>query len=89
MEAGTLRRFRRLERSEARQQEEQGLPDTQLYDLTEDLAESKNLVAEHPDEVERLTKLLERIIADGRSTPGAKQANDAPIQIRKQAGKAP
>lgn len=67
--------------------QEQGLPDTQLYDLTADLAESRNLYAEHPDEVERLTRLLERIIADGRSTPGAKQANDAPIQIRKQAGK--
>ena len=84
MEAGTLRRLRRLERSQARPPEAKGLPDTQLYDLSTDLAESKNLQAEHPEEVARLTKLLEEIIANGRSTPGAKQANDAAIQIRKQ-----
>ena len=32
-----------------------------------------------------VTKLLEQIIADGRSTPGAKQANEVPVQIRKKA----
>ena len=63
------------------------LPDTQLYDLDADIAESKNLQAEQPDEVARLTKLLEQIIAQGRSTPGAKQTNDAAIQIRKKPGK--
>ncbi len=63
--------------------EANGLPDTQLYDLSTDIAESKNLQAAHPDEVARLTKLLERIIADGRSTPGAKQANDVQILLRK------
>jgi len=68
--------------------EDKGLPETQLYDLDADLAESKNLHAEHPGEVARLTKLLDQIIANGRTTPGAKQANDAEIQIRKGAGKA-
>ena len=66
--------------------EAKGLPDTQLYDLSTDLAESKNVHAEHPEEVARLTKLLEEIIANGRSTPGAKQANDAEIRIRKGTG---
>jgi arylsulfatase A-like enzyme len=66
----------------------QSLPAVQLYDLDADPAESKNLHAERPEEVARLTKLLERIVADGRSTPGAKQANDAEIQIRKSASKA-
>ena len=61
-----------------------GLPATQLYDLSTDLAESKNLQAERPEEVARLTKLLEEIIANGRSTHGAKQENDVAIQIRKQ-----
>ena len=59
------------------------LPDTQLYDLGSDIAESKNLQAEHPEIVARLTKELEQIIAKGRSTPGAEQVNDVPIQIRK------
>lgn len=68
--------------------EAKGLPDTQLYDLSVDLAESRNVCAEHPDVVARLTTELEKIIADGRSTPGAKQSNDAAIRIRKQGSSA-
>ncbi len=52
------------------------------------MTEAKNLQAEHPEIVARLTKELEQIIANGRSTSGAKQANDVPIQIRKRAGRA-
>jgi arylsulfatase A-like enzyme len=63
--------------------EAKGLPATQLYNLRSDLAETKNLQAERPEEVARLTKLLEQFIADGRSTPGAKQNNDVAIQLRK------
>ncbi len=63
-------------------------PANQLYDLSTDKAETKNLQAEHPEEVARLTKLLDQIIADGRSTPGPKQANEVPIETRKKAGKA-
>lgn len=59
------------------------LPDSQLYDLSSDLAESNNLQARHPEVVARLTQLLEQFIADGRSTPGPKQANDVEIAIRK------
>ena len=69
--------------------EERGLPPDQLYDLSADLGEQHNLAAEHPEIVERLTKILERYIAEGRSTPGPKQANDAPIEIRKVAKVAP
>jgi arylsulfatase A-like enzyme len=61
------------------------LPVTQLYDLSTDQAESKNRQATHPEVVARLTKLLEQLIANGRSTPGVTQANDAEIQIRKTA----
>ncbi len=63
------------------------LPDTQLYNVRTDLAEAKNVQAENPEVVARLTKLLEQYIANGRSTPGAKQTNDAAITIRKKTDK--
>lgn len=65
----------------------QSLSAVQLYDLDADKTEAKNLQAERPEEVARLTKLLEQFVANGRSTPGAKQANDVQIQLRKQAKK--
>ena len=66
----------------------QDLPEVQLYDLASDIGETRNVRAEHPDVVERLTKLLEQTISNGRSTPGPKQANDAVVELRKKAGKA-
>lgn len=59
------------------------LPPVQLYDLSGDVGEKRNVQAEHPEIVERLTKLLEKYIADGRSTPGAAQKNDVPIRLKK------
>ena len=44
--------------------------------MSHDIGERKNLQAEHPEIVARLTKLLEKYVADGRSTPGAPQKND-------------
>ena len=38
---------------------------------------------EHPEVVMRLTQLLQKHIADGRSTPGAKQPNDATINLER------
>ena len=61
----------------------QHLPDVQLYDLGTDIAEAKNVQAEHPEIVARLTKLLEKLLAEGRSTPGAKQPNDVPVMLKK------
>ncbi len=61
----------------------QGLPDVQLYDLSTDLGETKNVEAGHREIVERLTKLLDQTIANGRSTPGPKQPNDVPILVNK------
>jgi arylsulfatase A len=61
----------------------QGLPPVQLYDLSTDIAETRNISAAHPDIVARLTRQLEASVANGRSTPGAKQANDADILIVK------
>lgn len=68
--------------------QKQGLPAAQLYNLSTDIGETKNLQAEHPDVVARLTKVLEQTIANGRSTPGTKQANDAEIVVIKPNSKA-
>src|SRR5581483_4358409 len=53
-----------------------GWPRFQLYDLAEDPAEKKNVVAEHPDVVRQLAHQLREMIVNGRSTPGAPQPND-------------
>lgn len=50
-------------------------PRIQLYDLADDIGERNNVQAQHPDIVARLTKVLEKYVADGRSTPGAPQKN--------------
>jgi hypothetical protein len=55
-----------------------GLPPIQLYDLNADVAEGTNVHDQHPDVVERLTKLLTAYVKNGRSTPGAPQANTGP-----------
>jgi arylsulfatase A-like enzyme len=65
--------------------EEKGLPPDQLYDLAVDRAEKKNVAAEHPEIVKRLTALLDKFIADGRSTPGEPQKNSVEIRVRKEA----
>jgi arylsulfatase A-like enzyme len=60
-----------------------GLPAVQLYDLSADVGEQRNVQAEHPEIVARLTALLEKYIADGRSTPGAAQKNAVAVELRK------
>lgn len=62
---------------------EKGLPLVQLYDLGSDIGETKNVQAEHPEIVARLTRLLEKYIADGRSTPGTPEPNDVPVELLK------
>jgi len=53
----------------------QGLPKWQLYDLSTDRKETRNLIADHPEVVKELTSLLRRVVEKGRSTPGAPQKN--------------
>jgi arylsulfatase A-like enzyme len=60
----------------------QGLPERQLYHLERDLAEAHNVQAENPAVVTRLTTRLQQFIAEGRSTPGPRQANDVAVQFR-------
>jgi len=51
----------------------------QLYDLAADLGETKNLAATMPEKVAELAALLERLITEGRSTPGGRQRNDVEV----------
>ena len=54
--------------------------DVQLYNLAEDLGETKNLAAEQPERVVQMKTLMEKLIVDGRSTPGASQKNDVEVR---------
>jgi arylsulfatase A-like enzyme len=63
------------------------LPPVQLFDLSTDIGEKANVQDKHPEVVDRLTKRLEKYVADGRSTPGKPQTNTTPVDIWK-AGKA-
>lgn len=66
-----------------------GLPAIQLFDLAKDIGEQTNVQDQHPEVVARLTKLLEKYVADGRSTPGAPQQNAVPVQLVKATKAAP
>ena len=70
--------------------EEVGLPPVQLYDLSKDPGERKNLQAEFPERVAAMKAELEKTIAMGRSTPGDALKNDVEVQLIKKspAGKA-
>ncbi|MDZ4289027.1 MAG: sulfatase-like hydrolase/transferase, partial [Prosthecobacter sp.] len=56
---------------------------TQLYNLADDLGETKNLVDEKPDLAAEMTALMDKLVTEGRSTPGAPQANDVPVKWRR------
>jgi len=51
----------------------------QLYNLADDIGETKNLAAQQPERLEQMKALLEKLITDGRSTPGAPQPNDVEV----------
>ncbi len=55
----------------------------ELYDLQADIGEKKNLAESNPEVVERLTTLMKKYIADGRSTDGAPQKNESPPSLEK------
>ena len=52
----------------------------QLYDLATDLAETNNLAAAHPERVASMRKLMEKIVSEGRSSPGKPQKNDVNVR---------
>lgn len=63
------------------------LPPVQLFDMAADIGEKTNQHDKRPEIVERLTKLLDKYVADGRSTPGSPGKNAVAVDVRK-AGKA-
>jgi len=52
----------------------------QLYNLADDISESRNLAAKMPEKVAEMRTLLEKLIKQGRSTPGAPQKNDVDVK---------
>ena len=66
--------------------EKEGKPTVQLYDMTQDLGEQKNLAASMPQKVGGMRTLLQKQVNEGRTTPGPKQTNDAAITIDKKPG---
>jgi len=63
-------------RPEDIRKEKLDLPDMQLYNLKDDIGETKNLIAENPEKAAELKAALKKIILEGRSTPGAIQQNE-------------
>jgi arylsulfatase A len=58
----------------------------ELYHLQTDLGEQNNVAAANPEVIERLTLLMRRYIAEGRSTLGAPQKNEAPMSVDESSG---
>ena len=62
----------------------QNLPPAQLYKIAGgDLSEKTNLIDQNQPTTERLKKLLESIVANGRSTPGKPQQNEVQVILEK------
>jgi arylsulfatase A-like enzyme len=57
----------------------EGTQFVQLYDLDKDIGESKNLADAMPDKVAEMQALLEKLITEGRSTPGPRASNDVEV----------
>lgn len=53
----------------------------ELYNLQNDLSETKDIAQANPEVVARLTALMNRYISDGRSTSGAPQKNEAEMSV--------
>lgn len=51
----------------------------QVYNLSEDLGETRNLASAMPEKLAEMKALYEKIISEGRSTPGGKQPNDTEV----------
>ena len=55
----------------------------ELYNLKDDLSETRNLLENNKEEAARLKKLLQSYIDKGRSTPGPAQNNEFDFDLEK------
>ncbi len=62
---------------------ERKLPAVQLYDMSGDVSERQNVYGKQAQVVQHLIGLLEKYVADGRSTPGTVKKNDVRVNIWK------
>jgi hypothetical protein len=60
-----------------------GAPPVQLYNLDEDAGERNNVYRAYPEIAQSLAAYLERVVQEGRSTPGPRQSNDVEVDIWK------
>lgn len=68
--------------------QEQTDGDVQLYDLSTDIGERTNLAGTRPEDVRRLSGLLDQLVTKGRSTSGGPQANDTAVRTGKSTSQA-
>jgi arylsulfatase A-like enzyme len=59
------------------------LPPVQLFNLRQEIGERTNREADNPQVVSKLRSLLEKHVAEGRSTPGSPQKNAVDVKIVK------
>jgi arylsulfatase A len=55
----------------------------ELYDLANDIEESNNVIARHPNVAKKLEAKLDEIVGNGRSTKGPTQQNQGGTDFRK------
>ena len=67
--------------NEAAAKKKGNLPEGQLYNLEDDIAEKSNRYRDQPEIVERMLTLLTEDIFSGRSTDGSPSANDPAAKI--------
>lgn len=53
----------------------------QLYNLADDVNERNNLYRTHPEKAAEMMELARKLVLNGRSTPGPRQANDEPFEF--------
>ncbi|MDO8542188.1 MAG: arylsulfatase [Opitutaceae bacterium] len=51
-----------------------------LFNLAKDIGEKNDLASRHPERVAAMLALRERLITEGRSTPGPRRKNDVPVR---------
>ena len=62
-------------------------PAVQLYNMETDIGEQNNLASSRPEIAQRLRKLLDTQINNGRTTAGATRKNDVPVVVDKTKGR--